>query len=279
MNIIKHISEHFHNSTRSEKKIAQYILSNPVAVQYMSISTLAEECGIADATISRYCQKLGFSGYSELKLELAKAGYQNEQSAEDSGAPKDQFTDICETLSKNNIEAIIHTLNMLDEESIKQAVDYIGHAKRVYCFGQGGSMVLAMEAWARFITVTPSFQCIQDSHMQAMTAALLTSEDVIIYFSYSGATRDILDVLKAAHERQAKIILVSHFAKSPASPFADVVLLCSSKETPLQTGSVAAKISQLYIIDVLFNFYCMKFADESKRNGEITAEVVANKSL
>lgn len=79
---------------------------------------------------------------------------------------------------------------------------------------------------------------------------------MILFFSYSGATKDMLDVLRPARRRGAKIILVTHFAKSPAAAMADVTLLCGSKEGPLQSGSVAAKMGLLFIIDVLFNEYC-----------------------
>ena len=78
--------------------------------------------------------------------------------------------------------------------------------------------------------------------MQAMAAALSTPDDVILFFSYSGATKDMLDVLRPARRRGAKIILVTHFAKSPAAAMADVTLLCGSKEGQLQSGYVAAEI-------------------------------------
>ncbi|MFR9160626.1 MAG: SIS domain-containing protein [Ruthenibacterium lactatiformans] len=143
----------------------------------------------------------------------------------------------------------------------------------------GGSLVIAMEAWARFITAAPQFQCIEDSHMQAMAAALSTPDDVILFFSYSGATKDMLDVLRPARRRGAKIILVTHFAKSPAAAMADVTLLCGSKEGPLQSGSVAVKMGLLFIIDVLFNEYCRTNPALTEANREATAGAISAKLL
>ena len=116
-------------------------------------------------------------------------------------------------------------------------------------------------------------------YMQAMAAALSTPDDVILFFSYSGATKDMLDVLRPARRRGAKIILVTHFAKSPAAAMADVTLLCGSKEGPLQSGSVAAKMGLLFIIDVLFNEYCRTNPALTEANREATAGAISAKLL
>ena len=263
----------YNNLTKSGRKAADYIFAHRVEAQYMSITALAEECGVAEATISRFCRTLGFSGYNDFKLALAKA----------SGAPAavDEvgITDMCKKLYATNVAAIGQTLAQIDEENVGRAVKYLSAAQRVYCFGQGGSLVIAMEAWARFITAAPQFQCIEDSHMQAMAAALSTPDDVILFFSYSGATKDMLDVLRPARRRGAKIILVTHFAKSPAAAMADVTLLCGSKEGPLQSGSVAAKMGLLFIIDVLFNEYCRTNPALTEANREATAGAISAKLL
>ena len=63
----------YNNLTKSGRKAADYIFAHRVEAQYMSITALAEECGVAEATISRFCRTLGFSGYNDFKLALAKA--------------------------------------------------------------------------------------------------------------------------------------------------------------------------------------------------------------
>ena len=70
---------------------------------------------------------------------------------------------------------------------------------------------MAMEAWARFSTATSRFIHISDSHMQAMQIALATSKDVILFFSYSGSTKDMEDIMNIAKARGIPIILITHF--------------------------------------------------------------------
>ena len=74
-NIVEQITEKYHVLTRSGKKLADYIFANTHDAQYLSISSLAENSGVSEASITRFCRSLGLSGYNDLKLELAKAAY------------------------------------------------------------------------------------------------------------------------------------------------------------------------------------------------------------
>lgn len=282
-NALERVTDAYPTLTRSARKIADYILDHTLEAQYMSITALAEECGVADATISRFCRALGFDGYNEFKLALAKASAPapNTPAPNAAGAihAGDSITEMSRKLYAADAAAIAQTMALVEEEKVRTAVQLLSEARQVFCFGQGGSMVMAMEAWARFATVARQFQCIQDSHMQAMAASLAGPEDVILFFSYSGSTRDMMDVLRLAKSRGVRVILVTHFAKSPAAARADVVLLCGSKEGPLQSGSIAAKMALLFVVDVLFHEYCRQNPALTDANQENSADAISNKLL
>lgn len=140
-------------------------------------------------------------------------------------------------------------------------------------------MVMAMEAWARFSTASSRFIHIEDSHMQAMSISLATSKDVILFFSYSGSTKDMEDIMNIAKKQGIPIILVTHFSKSRAAGFADVVLLCGYNESPLQSGSVAAKVGQLFLIECLFYVFCKRNPELFAAARSATAEAIAQKLL
>jgi len=282
-NILELITEQYHTLTRSSRKLADYILANVHDTQYMSISTLAEKSGVSEATITRFCKSLGLSGYNNLKLALAKATY-----ITDIGDPSDDPANITSQdtlgiifhkLYDTNIISLNETMELLDETEISKAVDLLSDADRVFCFGQGGSMVMAMEAWARFSTATSRFIHIEDSHMQVMSIALATEKDVILFFSYSGSTKDMEDIMRIAKERHVSIILVTHFPNSRATEYADVILLCGYNESPLQSGSVAAKIGQLFIIECLFYVFCKRNPEVYSKARSATVEAIMPKLL
>ena len=106
---------------------------------------------------------------------------------------RNSIESLCRRLYHTDVTALTETLELMNPESAHKAVDLLSQAQRIYCFGQGGSNIMAKEAWVRFSTASSKFLHIEDSHMQAMAASLCTSEDVILFFSYSGSTRDMLD--------------------------------------------------------------------------------------
>lgn len=281
--IMNHISEIYQTLTKSERKIADFISSNPADAQYMSITSLAEECHVADATISRFCKTLGYHSYSEFKLALAKhAGTKIEDidnALQGKITRKDSVKDMSKKIYTSNTRAMKQSLELIEPKKITLAAKYFHTANRIYCFGQGGSGVIAKEAWARFMSASPKFHCIEDSHMQVMAASLCEPSDVILFFSYSGATIDIIETLRVAKESGARVILITHYPKCPAASYADIIILCGSKESPLHGGSIAAKIGQLFLIDVLYTEFCRTNEEESTHNREITTDSLSNKHL
>lgn len=279
------LEEALTDATKSEKKIISYILKNRAELPFLPISGLADACGVGDATVSRFCRSLGYKGYSEFRMALFKAVSadlaQNRLLAKDDLLIRreDSVAEMAQKLLNRNVAAMSQTQSLLREESVRSAAQSLHDARNVYCFGQGASGIIAQDAWARFSTVSPRFHSIVDSHLQASAVSLCSAEDAILFFSYSGSTKDAGDVLRLARENGVRVILITHFQKSPATRYADVVLLCGGRETPLQTGSISAKIAQLYLVDVLFNEFCRLDPQTASCNRERTAQADAVKHL
>ncbi len=282
-NILESITAQYHSLTRSGKKLADYIFAHTGEAQYFSISTLAENSGVSEASITRFCHGLGLAGYNDFKLALAKTDHvtdMGELSDSPQGiASEDSLNTIFQKIHKASVLSLNETLELLNEDAINKAVDLLVQADRVFCFGNGGSMVMAMEAWARFSTATSRFVHVSDSHMQIMNTALATSRVVLLVFSYSGSTKDMEDTLQIAREHGVSIIQVTHYPNSRAAQFADVVLLCGYNEGPLQSGSIPAKVGQLLLIDCLFYGFCRRNPEASAAARSATAEAVARKML
>lgn len=282
-NLMDSITEQYHSFPRSGKKLADYIFANRGDAQYLSISDLSEKSGVSEASITRFCRSLGLSGYNAFKLALARSERVSDL-GEPMGTPEgisseDSLGSIFQKLHASNILSLTETLNLLDEAAVEQAADLLSKADRIYCFGQGGSMVMAMEAWARFSTATSRFIHIQDSHMQSINISLSTDRDVILFFSYSGSTKDMEDIMTIAKQRNIPVILVTHFPRSRAAEFADIILLCGYNESPLQSGSVAAKVGQLFLIECLFYAFCKRNPEYYSAARTATAEAITPKML
>ena len=275
------ISHSYYDLTAAERKTADYVMKNRERSQYLSIGELAEESGVAEATVSRFCRRLGYKGYNAFKLAIAKAGTPQRGAALDSGAisPDDGVEQLGRKLCTIESDAMQQTLSLLRPEAVETAADILCSARKVLCMGQGGSMILADEAAHLFSVCGGKFIAIRDSHLQIMSAATLTPEDAVLYFSYSGATRDMMETLSVVREQGAKVILITRFPRSPGAALADAVLQCGSNESPLQHGSVAARIAQLFLLDVLFNCVCLRDPETIVETRRRIAEVLAEKHL
>lgn len=279
-NIFEMINSQYFQLTNSEKKVADYVLSHRIEAQYMSISELAEECDVADATISRFCRRLGIGGYNAFKLELAKASMASRHpSGEKAAEERSGYQELCRKLIQENTAVMEQTAKLLDERQLQKALQLIQNANRVVCMGQGSSMVLAEEAWTMFSLISPKFMFVPDSHLQLNATALMNKQDVILFFSYSGSTRDLQDVLEVAKSKGVKVILVSRFPKSPGGQMADVVLQCGANESPLQAGSATARVAQLFVLEVLFQYLYNGDLVRAEFCRESIAEAVTRKHL
>ena len=178
-----------------------------------------------------------------------------------------------------NTLAMAQTLEQLDPRALDRAAVLLARARNVYCMGQGGSMILAQEAAHLFSTCWPHYHAVSGSHIQAITASLLGEEDVVLFFSYSGSTRDILDLMQVVRGRGCRVILITRFPKSPGAVMADVVLQCVCDEGPLQLGTVPARVAQLFLVDLLFNEVCRRDLDAAMQNREQTASALAVKHI
>ena len=277
MDILERIHASYYQLTATERKVADYVLSQHAQVQFMSITQLADECGTAEATISRFCRSLKLKGFNAFKIELAR------HSVPTAPKPQSHSTDTtagrCQEVGRQAIAAVHQTVELAQIQLVQQAVALIEQAPRVLCMGSGGSMILADECAHMFSTVTGKFSSVSDSHLQISAAATLEKNSIILLFSYSGATTNGLQVLELARTRGIKTILITRFPKSPAAKLADVVLRCGSNEGPFQLGSVAAKIAQLVVVDILFQEYYSRNRESCEENIQSIASALSDLHL
>ena len=273
------LQQHQSDLTKSGRTVADYLLQHPTEAQYLSISSLARECRVAEATVFRFCRALGFEGYHEMRIALAQANATGALVNQKEPDPDASTTTLCEHASALFMTAINGTQNALSPDAVDEAAALLRRARQVFCLGQGGSMLIANDICARFASISTKFRTAGDSHSQLVTASLMTPEDVVLFVSYSGATRDMMETLRTAKASGAKIILLTHYEDSPGASLADVVLLCGAQESPLDSGSIPIKVAVLYVAEVLLLRYMLDDPQQTNDAQDRTSEAVAIKLL
>ncbi|MDQ0111676.1 MurR/RpiR family transcriptional regulator [Paenibacillus harenae] len=265
--------------SEKEKKIAGYILENPEKIIHSTISEVADDLHVAEATVFRFCKHIGYKGYQAMKIALASEIMTPAQQVYEEINESDDEKTIAEKIFKSNIRTLENTYQLLDGEAFRKAVELLSQAKNIYFYGIGGSSVIAMDAVHKFYRCGKQAFAFTDAHFQLMSASQLDKNDVAVILSHSGTNRDTLRILKTASDNGARTIGITGFPKSPISQNVDVALHTSSEETEYRSEALASRIGQLSLIDALYVNVLIANKDIAKQSLEKIRQAISETRL
>jgi RpiR family carbohydrate utilization transcriptional regulator len=243
---------------RSERKVADYVLNRADEVIYSSVTDLAQTLEVSESTVVRFCQRLGYQGYPEFKILLARDLGTPFRDTYDTLDTRDDVSTVVRKTVQISIQALNDTLAVLDPDSVEGAVNLLMVAHHVVLFGCGGSGGSAQIAYQKMLRLGLPCSVCTDPHTQTLMAGLATERDVVMGISYSGNNEDVVRAMRVAQDRQAKTVAITNYPISPAAKLADVVLLTGAAETPLVSESGPSRVVQLAVIDVLCTYYLLR---------------------
>lgn len=254
MNCSLIIKQSFESMTDSEKKIAEYVLNNTSEIYKLSAAELASFTDTSGASVIRFVKKIGFEGFQEFKIALAKNDVEEkgEEVDYDYIDVKDTVREVMSKTARKNIKTIEDTLELLNEKQVEEAIDAIQKAKHIYLFGVGASALIALDFQYKLLRINKNAFMHLDSHMQLSIAAHIEAEDAAIAVSYAGKTKEVYSALSKAKEKGAKCISITKYGSNPVSSIADIKLQVPSIEKDLRVGAISSRIAQLTLIDILF---------------------------
>lgn len=240
-----------HLLTQTEMKIADYVLNNYESILKNNISELAENAGVSDASVVRFCKSLGYKGYQDFKVNAARDVLPKDRHFNPALEESDDDETICEKIFASEITVLKRTLSSLNMDTLKEISNKMYQANRIIFFGSGGSLLVAKDAQHKFMKIGIPVYVYDDIDMQLMSSSLMTEEDIAFCISHSGSNYNVMQCLKNAHENGAKTIALVTQGKTPISKSADYVLYTASEETMFRSESVSTRIAQLAVMDAL----------------------------
>lgn len=246
---MKQYSEDF---TQSEQKISEYILKNQEEVVNLSAQELGEKTGTSPASIVRFSRKLGFSGFGELKIEIAKTTNSEEEELDTIISPKDSVSDIAEKVVNRAVTSLKETYSLINIKDLEESINLMREAETIYLFGIGASSLVAMDLMYKLVRINKRVIFNIDSHLQLAAVVHITNKDVAIGISYSGKTREVNEGIIRAKEKGAKVISITNCNKNPLSSISDISLNIPNEERQLRFGAISSRMDQLALIDILF---------------------------
>ena len=218
----------------------------------LPLKQVAADADISEAMVVKTAKRLGFSGFRELRAALRAYKKQPNVDLHEDLGEHDSAEVIVQKVFRTAIQALEETLAILDMNGFRRAADLIHNAKQLDFYGLGGSAQIARDVAHKFLRIGIRALVLDDTHMMAMSAALLQPSDVVIAFSHSGSTTGVLEATQIAHDKGASVIALTNYESSPLAVLSDVVLCSTALGSPLTSENAAARIAQLNIMDAIF---------------------------
>ena len=236
----------------AEQRVADFILKHPDELIYLTVTELAERTETSESTVVRLCQKIGYKGYQEFKIMLARDLVGPTETVYEQIEPGDSLETLKAKIFQANAQALKDTIEVLSDAELRRAVDAIAACRKIEIYGIGGSAPLALDAYHKFMKLGIVAVWLNDSDLMAMSSSLLAPGDVALGISHTGASRDVCDAMEHAQQAGATTICITHRATSPITKVCNIKLFTAAKETAFGSDATSSRIAQLSIIDTLY---------------------------
>lgn len=242
--------------TKSEQRLADYVLADPQKIITMTTSQLADAADVSPATVARFGQTIcGKGGFPTLKLRLSsekalKPAIYGEIK------PNDSPQDLKNKLTFRINQTLGQTNHLLKAQALAKATQLLQTKAAVFIYGLGASNIAAEDLQQKLLRVGKLVVQSLDTHLLAAALTAQKEQAVLILISNSGEKSEPLKLAKLAHHLAIPVITLTHANQSPLAQIATVILQHddSTENRTLRSAATTSLIAQLYTVDLLY--YC-----------------------
>ena len=260
--LVQFITEKYNLLTDSEKKLSDYIINNFDLVLSISVQELAKQTGFSVATVVRFAQHLGFDGYKEFRLYLARLANDHEDFILDFTKNESSTESQISKMLSSCAECINLTEKNLDHSTLASVVKAIGGARKIAFFGVGTSFVVCRDASMKFRRVGVTAESASEPSEICAAMVGMTEGDVVFGISHSGNNDTVTGALRVARQSGLTTVAVTTFKNSSVCDFADYILYTQTREGPLHKIAITSRVSQFAMMDSLLMAYFTEYYDK-----------------
>ncbi|MRS14635.1 MurR/RpiR family transcriptional regulator [Enterobacteriaceae bacterium RIT691] len=256
MNCLIRIRQRYAGLAQSDKKLADFILTQPDKARHLSSQQLAAEAGVSQSSVVKFAQKMGFKGFPALKLALSEAlaSNPNPQSVPVHNQIRgdDPLRLVGEKLIKDNIAAMHASLDVNGEDKLQDAVTLLRNARRIVLTGIGASGLVAQNFSWKLMKIGCNAVAEQDMHALLATVQAMTQDDLLLAISYSGERREINMAADEMLRVGGKILAITGFSPNKLQQRASHCLYTIAEEQATRSAAISSTSAQMMLTDLLF---------------------------
>lgn len=236
----------------SEAKVVDLLLADPLFVGTNTTARVAARAGVSPPSVVRAARAIGFAGFAELKLEIARARGTAEFFAPPATLSAAASTvAVIETSIRTGVDALSALGGALEPAALERAVAAVRSAGQLVAYGAGPSATVAADAVFRLRSLGVRATSIVDHESAMIGARLLQDGDVLLVVSSTGRTETTLAVADAAAGAGATVIAVTNRHTTPLTEVTDIALVTGGAPLSGQMAAAGSRLAQLVVIDAL----------------------------
>ncbi|MDE5412558.1 MAG: MurR/RpiR family transcriptional regulator [Bacillaceae bacterium] len=230
--VYQRIVDSLDKMSKSQKKIANYIINNTETAPFLTASKLAKNAGVGEATVIRFAVFINYKGYPDFQRHLQDALKRKWTSAEvfmkttdEKDAPENSLKEVL----SDDIQNLKNTLHQISPENFEQAVQEIKKANRIYIIAYRSATSLGMFLQFYLDLILQNTEMINQSDGMSEHLLDIKKDDLVIGFGFSRYTKRTVEALKYVKQREAKTIVITDHLMSPLVPYGDITLITATE--------------------------------------------------
>ena len=237
----------------TEKKIGDYIVRNPKKVVDMTVGELAKECGVSEASVSRFCKRIELKGFHHLKISLARELVDAKDDGEISGhISVDDMEGSLRGILSNKMEELRQTVAMIDREELKKILDVINNADTVLMAAVGNTIPVAMDGAYKLNQIGIRAMSTPIWETELGYSYNLPDKDIVVAISNSGESTGVIQILEAAKSRGAVAISITNNARSSVAELSTYHITTATREKLFLDGYCFSRVSATMVIEIIY---------------------------
>lgn len=280
MSVFTRINDLENSFSKTESKLAEYIINNSERLPTLTSHQIAEEAGCSAATVVRFTKKMGYPSLTEFKIALSTENKVSDELVFSSIDESNSFTTLKKRITQNGQFVLKETADLIQESMIKKIITRLNKSETIYVFGVGASILAAEDIVQKWARIGKNIILERDMNVLVPRLSSGTDSKLLFLISNSGETPEVVVLAELAKKLGIEIITLTKLGTNSLNKLADFSLQTSQpKESYNRSAATNSLLSQFLTIDILFYSYLNQYKSELNQiaNTKVQLDYFKNK--
>ncbi|EHI59755.1 MAG: MurR/RpiR family transcriptional regulator [Hungatella hathewayi] len=261
------------NFTVSENAISQYVINHAEQILTTTITALADETGTSEASINRFCKKLGYKGFNGLKIALAQESFYNNMVQE---TPSSSGGNFISSITSDYRSMLNNTAALLDEKTVFGAAEMIKNARCINLYALANTTFAAREFRYKLELAGIRAKDFTDPLSISLQVTNTAPGDLSIFIARSIMMKDIYQAASASTDRGGKNLTITSVDSPKLGDLSDYKFIVSDKLIANNTTALSDNLMYLYVTDIIYS--ALLKSDKGLRQKKLNSDALINNS-